>query len=104
MAALAGNVHVVTVKPGFVRTRVTAGMKLPSMLTAEPEKGRPCDLSRGREQAARCYLRGFAPAASHDDDPRNPGANLQAPASLIGRTWLAPVLIIGGSRFRQEQP
>lgn len=30
------GVHVVTVKPGFVRTRMTAGMKLPGALTAEP--------------------------------------------------------------------
>ena len=33
-----GKVHVVTVKPGFVRTRMTAGMKLPGLLTAEPAK------------------------------------------------------------------
>lgn len=30
------GVRVVTVKPGFVRTRMTAGMKLPGPLTAEP--------------------------------------------------------------------
>ena len=30
------GVHVVTVKPGFVRTRMTAGMDLPAWLTAEP--------------------------------------------------------------------
>jgi len=30
------GVHVLTVKPGFVRTRMTAGMKLPPLLTAEP--------------------------------------------------------------------
>ncbi len=30
------GVHVVTVKPGFVRTRMTAGMALPAALTAEP--------------------------------------------------------------------
>ena len=36
---LAGSgVHVVTVKPGFVRTRMTDGMALPSRLTAEPEE------------------------------------------------------------------
>lgn len=29
-------VHVVTVKPGFVRTRMTEGMKLPGPLTADP--------------------------------------------------------------------
>lgn len=32
------GVHVVTVKPGFVRTRMTEGMALPSRLTAEPEE------------------------------------------------------------------
>jgi decaprenylphospho-beta-D-erythro-pentofuranosid-2-ulose 2-reductase len=31
------GVHVVTVKPGFVRTKMTAGMKLPRLLTAEPD-------------------------------------------------------------------
>jgi NAD(P)-dependent dehydrogenase (short-subunit alcohol dehydrogenase family) len=31
-------VRVVTVKPGFVRTRMTAGMKLPPLLTAEPDE------------------------------------------------------------------
>lgn len=30
------GVHVVTVKPGFVATRMTAGMDLPARLTAEP--------------------------------------------------------------------
>ena len=34
----AKGVHVLTVKPGFVRTRMTAGMKLPSALTAEPQE------------------------------------------------------------------
>lgn len=32
------GVHVVTVKPGFVRTRMTAGMDLPARLTATPEQ------------------------------------------------------------------
>lgn len=32
----ATGVHVVTVKPGFVNTRMTAGMDLPAKLTAEP--------------------------------------------------------------------
>jgi NAD(P)-dependent dehydrogenase (short-subunit alcohol dehydrogenase family) len=30
------GIRVITVKPGFVRTRMTAGMKLPPLLTAEP--------------------------------------------------------------------
>ena len=35
------GLRVVTVKPGFVRTQMTAGMKLPPVLTAEPgEVGR----------------------------------------------------------------
>lgn len=32
------KVRVVTVKPGFVRTRMTKGMALPGLLTAEPEQ------------------------------------------------------------------
>ena len=32
------GVHVVTVKPGFVRTRMTDGMNLPTWLTASPEE------------------------------------------------------------------
>jgi short-subunit dehydrogenase len=32
------GVKVVTTKPGFVRTRMTAGMKLPPVLTAEPDE------------------------------------------------------------------
>ena len=34
----AARVHVVTVKPGCVRTRMTDGMDLPDRLTAEPEE------------------------------------------------------------------
>jgi short-subunit dehydrogenase len=33
-----GNVRVITVKPGFVDTRMTEGMKLPPLLTAQPEE------------------------------------------------------------------
>lgn len=32
------GIRVVTVKPGFVRTQMTAGMKLPPLLTAEPDE------------------------------------------------------------------
>jgi short-subunit dehydrogenase len=35
---LAGKIHVITVKPGFVATRMTAGMKLPPLLTAQPDE------------------------------------------------------------------
>ena len=36
--ALKHGVHIVTVKPGFVRTRMTDGMDLPAALTAEPKE------------------------------------------------------------------
>jgi NAD(P)-dependent dehydrogenase (short-subunit alcohol dehydrogenase family) len=36
--AIAGPVRVVTVKPGFVRTRMTAHLKLPAPLTVMPER------------------------------------------------------------------
>lgn len=32
------GVHVITVKPGFMQTRMTAGLDLPPFLTASPEK------------------------------------------------------------------
>ena len=32
------GVRVITVKPGFVRTRMTSAMKLPPLLTAEPSE------------------------------------------------------------------
>ena len=32
------NVHVITVKPGFVRTKMTSGMPLPASVTAKPEQ------------------------------------------------------------------
>ncbi len=31
------EIHIITVKPGFVRTTMTANMKLPGLLTANPE-------------------------------------------------------------------
>lgn len=34
----ASGLRVITIKPGFVRTRMTAGMKLPPLLTAEPKE------------------------------------------------------------------
>ncbi|MBJ6123961.1 SDR family oxidoreductase [Microvirga splendida] len=41
------GLRVVTVKPGFVRTQMTAGMKLPPVLTAEP-----CEVGRAIFTAA----------------------------------------------------
>ena len=38
LAARDPCVHVVTVKPGFVRSRMTDGMDLPPWLTAAPEE------------------------------------------------------------------
>ena len=35
---LLGKVHVITIKPGFVATKMTAGMKLPAVLTAQPNE------------------------------------------------------------------
>jgi decaprenylphospho-beta-D-erythro-pentofuranosid-2-ulose 2-reductase len=35
---LAGKVRVVTIKPGFVYTRMTAQMKLPALLTVRPDR------------------------------------------------------------------
>jgi decaprenylphospho-beta-D-erythro-pentofuranosid-2-ulose 2-reductase len=32
------GIHVVTIKPGFVHTRMTEGMNLPGLLTAEPDE------------------------------------------------------------------
>ncbi len=32
------GVHVLTVKPGFVRTKMTEGLKLPPLVTADPEQ------------------------------------------------------------------
>lgn len=37
-ASVKRGLHVMTVKPGFVRTAMTAGMKLPGPLTAEPDE------------------------------------------------------------------
>jgi NAD(P)-dependent dehydrogenase (short-subunit alcohol dehydrogenase family) len=47
--ALAGPVRVVTVKPGFVRTRMTAHLKLPAALTVTPERV-AADIFRAAEQ------------------------------------------------------
>ena len=48
----AARVRVVTVKPGFVRTRMTKGMNLPGLLTAEPQ-----DIGRAIYRAAEVWPR-----------------------------------------------
>ena len=55
---LAGSgVHVVTVKPGFVRTRMTEGMALPSRLTAEPEEVAAAVIDAIRRRRDMVYVR-----------------------------------------------
>ena len=54
--AVAG-VHVVTVKPGFVRTRMTAGMELPPLLTAEPTEVADAVVSAIRSRRNVVYVR-----------------------------------------------
>ena len=51
------GVHVLTVKPGFVRTRMTRGMQLPGALTAEPTLvGREiCDAAIERKDVVYVY-------------------------------------------------
>ncbi|WP_407157764.1 SDR family oxidoreductase [Bradyrhizobium sp. STM 3557] len=50
--ALAGGVRVVTVKPGFVRTRMTAHLKLPAPLTVDPGRV-AADIFRSAEENGR---------------------------------------------------
>lgn len=50
--ALASQVRVVTVKPGFVRTRMTAHLKLPAPLTVKPERV-AADIFRSAEENGR---------------------------------------------------
>ncbi|MCF6371273.1 SDR family oxidoreductase [Rhizobium halophilum] len=45
--------RVVTVKPGFVRTRMTAGMKLPGLLTAEPREVAGAIFAAAEEKTSR---------------------------------------------------
>ncbi|MGK9055398.1 SDR family oxidoreductase [Neorhizobium petrolearium] len=55
------GVRVLTVKPGFVRTRMTAGMKLPPLLTAEPSEVAKAILSAAEGKKSRdvIYVRGI---------------------------------------------
>lgn len=52
------GLRVVTVKPGFVRTQMTAGMKLPPILTAEPgEVGRAIFMAAEKSGRDVIYVR-----------------------------------------------
>ena len=53
----ASGVHVVTVKPGFVNTRMTQGMKLPPLLTAEPDEVGRAVLSADERRRDIVYVR-----------------------------------------------
>jgi NAD(P)-dependent dehydrogenase (short-subunit alcohol dehydrogenase family) len=55
------GVRVLTVKPGFVRTRMTAGMKLPPLLTAEPAEVGNSILKAAQDKKNRdvIYVRGI---------------------------------------------
>jgi short-subunit dehydrogenase len=51
------GVHVLTVKPGFVDTQMTAGMNLPPVLTAHPEEVAKAILKAHRRGANEIYVR-----------------------------------------------
>ena len=53
----ASGVHVVTVKPGFVRTRMTDGMNLPAWLTATPEEVAAAVVAAIRRRCDVIYVR-----------------------------------------------
>jgi hypothetical protein len=53
----AAGVHVVTVKPGFVATRMTEGMKLPPALTAAPDEVARAVLTAVRQRRDTIYVR-----------------------------------------------
>lgn len=51
------GVHVLTVKPGFVRTPMTEGLDLPGLLTAEPGQVARAVYRAWRRRRAVCYTR-----------------------------------------------
>ncbi|ELR73345.1 short chain dehydrogenase [Fulvivirga imtechensis AK7] len=52
------QVHVLTVKPGFVNTKMTEGMPLPAPLTAEPQKVASAIYSAARKKKNVLYVLG----------------------------------------------
>ena len=53
----ASGVHVITVKPGFVDTKMTEGMKLPPLLTAQPGEVGRAVLAAERKRRDAIYVR-----------------------------------------------
>ena len=51
------GVHVVTVKPGYVRTRMTAGRELPEPLTARPDEVAAATVNAIRRRRHVIYVR-----------------------------------------------
>ena len=54
---LIGKVHVITIKPGFVATKMTAGMKLPPIVTAQPNEVAKAVFKAQREGRDIVYVR-----------------------------------------------
>ena len=64
LSGLRGRMHghgvaVITVKPGFVHTRMTEGMALPAWLTAEPEQVARCILRAVKKRRQVIYVKGL---------------------------------------------
>ena len=85
------GVHVVTVKPGFVRTRMTAGRDLPALLTATPDEVAAAVAGALRTRQDVVYVRRDM-AADHAGRPRRAGARLQTDEDLT-RIWPGLLLL-----------
>lgn len=53
------NVHVLTVKPGFVRTKMTKHLKLPPLITAEPDEVAEKIFIANKKKKDIVYIRGI---------------------------------------------
>ena len=71
------GVTVVTVKPGFVATAMTAGMKLPPLLTAQPDEVGQAIFAAVTKGKDTIYVRAGL-AADHGGDPDRAGNGVQA--------------------------
>jgi len=52
----ASQVHVMTVKPGFMRTKMTEGLPLPGPLTASPDKAARLIVRAAKKKKNTCYV------------------------------------------------